>query len=119
MSRLLVAVAGTFASTGGGVTLLRFLPWRLLRHPRLHGADYLLGVVREALNPSPLGAAGAGLGLVLVGVALGLKSSFPVPGEAHLGRGRLALLFWSPALAGTGAVFCLLLRITLLNLGLG
>jgi hypothetical protein len=28
------------------------------------------------------------------------------------------LLFWSLALAGTAAVFCLLLGITLLNLGL-
>jgi hypothetical protein len=76
-------------------------------------------VVQEALNPKPLGAAGAGLSFVLVGVALGLKASFPVHGEAHLSRGRLPLLFWSLALAGTAAVFCLLLGITLLNLGLG
>lgn len=43
---------------------------------------------------------------------------FPAPGEAYLGRGRLALLFRSLALAGTAAVFCLLLGITYLNLGL-
>jgi hypothetical protein len=86
--------------------------------PRLHWTDYLLGVVGEALNPMPLGAAGAGLGLVLAGVALGLKAGFPAPGEAHLSRGRLVLLFWSLALAGTVAVFCLPLGVTLLNLGL-
>jgi hypothetical protein len=38
MSRLLVAVAGTFAFVWGGVVLLYLLPWLLLRHPRLQGA---------------------------------------------------------------------------------
>jgi hypothetical protein len=70
MSRLLVTVAGTSAFTGGGVVLLYLLPWLLLRHPRPQGADYLLGVVQEALNPRPLGAGVAGVGLILAGVAL-------------------------------------------------
>lgn len=69
MGRLLVTVAGTFAFVCGGVVLLYLLPWLFLRHPCLHGEDYLLGVVQEALKPRPFGAAAVGLGLVLAGLS--------------------------------------------------
>jgi hypothetical protein len=51
----------------------------------VRSADYLLGVVRETLQPRPLVAAAVGLALVLAGVALGLKLGFLAPGEARLG----------------------------------
>jgi hypothetical protein len=57
-------------------------------------------------------------------VDVSLNQPLQPPGQlrdrrAEVGRRRLVLLRWCLALAGTAAVFCLLLGTTLLKLGLG
>jgi len=118
MSRLLTAITGVFAFASGGVLMLFFLPLVLLRNLHLHGTDYVLAAVGDALMPRPLVVAVFSLAMILAGIALGFTAAFPAPAEMRLGGRSRFVLFWSLALVGTAVAFCLLLAITLQNLRL-